>query len=79
MDQRLAVDTLSTVDGPGPNERTARLLTADGRRVEVTAHASSFLGSSLLVSRPLLSRDGAALVELPRESAGGDHRVWVPR
>jgi hypothetical protein len=75
----VAIDTLSTVDGPGPGERTARLLTAEGRRIEVTAHASSFRGSSLIVSRPLLCRDGAVLVELPRESASGDHRLWVSR
>jgi hypothetical protein len=78
MEHRIALETLSTVDGPGPNERTARLLTADGRRVEVTAHASSFHGSALLASRPLLRRDGAVLVELPRESASGDRRLWVP-
>ncbi len=79
MEHPLAIESLSIVDGPGPNERTARLLTADGRRVEVTAHTSSFRGSSLVVSRPLICRAGAALVELPRESASGDRRVWVPR
>jgi hypothetical protein len=73
---RLKCHTL--MQGPGPSEATVGISTADGMD-EVVVDASLVHNDELEVSRVLERTKDRALVELPRESASGRWRVWVPR
>ena len=67
----------SIVDGVGPSEKVVRVKTSDGYE-EVVVYAGSISGRALDVG-PAIRRDGNKfLVELPRESASGRWRFWVP-
>ena len=63
-------------DGLMPNEKVARIETADGKSEEVAVSAQNIQNDRLLAS--VVGREhGKVLVELPRESASGRWRVWV--
>lgn len=63
-------------DGLMPNEKIARIETADGKSEEVAVSAQNIQNNKLLAFE--IGRDrGRVLVELPRESASGRWRVWV--
>ena len=65
-------------DGLMPNEKVARIETADGKAEEVAVSAQNIQNDRLVAFE--IGRDkekGRVLVELPRESATGRWRVWV--
>jgi len=63
-------------DGLTPNEKVARVQTADGKSEEVAVSAQNIQNDKLLAF--VIGRDeGNVLVELPRESASGRWRIWV--
>ena len=65
-------------DGPGPSEVTVSILTVEGHREEVVL-AKRFLKDNKMNVGAALMRDGDKyLIELPRESASGRWRIWVP-
>jgi hypothetical protein len=64
--------------GPGPSETTVAISTADGEE-EVVVDTALVHGEELEVRRVLERTRDRALIELPRESASGRWRVWVPR
>jgi hypothetical protein len=64
--------------GPGPSQTIVAISTADGSE-EVVVDASLIHDDGLEVGRVLEKTKDRALVELPRESATGRWRVWVPR
>ena len=64
-------------EGLSPTERVVHITTIDGSIEEVTVPASLVLSKSIVAS--IVGRDASnALVELPRESATGRWRLWVP-
>lgn len=71
----LKCDTVAA--GVGPSESIVTIPTNHGLE-EVVVYSGSIKNQALAVGR-ILSRDGNALVELPRESASGRWRVWVPK
>jgi len=61
-----------------PSEVIVAVTDADGHDEEVIVDRRSLSGESLGIGHPV-GRDGdRLLVELPRETAGGAWRVWVP-
>ncbi len=67
----------SLMDGPGPSEKVVEIITQEGTE-EVVVNSLSIKGENLEVG-PVLAKNGEfALIELPRESASGKWRVWVP-
>ena len=64
--------------GPGPSETTVAITTADGEE-EVVVDAALIHEGQLQVRRVLEKTKDQLLIELPRESASGRWRVWVPR
>ena len=66
------------MSGPGPSEATVGITTADGEE-EVVVDAALVHEDELEVSRVLERTKDQFLIELPRESASGRWRVWVPR
>lgn len=63
-------------DGLMPNEKIARIETADGKSEDVAVSAKNIEGNQLKAFE--IGREGGnVLVELPRESASGRWRVWV--
>lgn len=63
-------------DGLMPNEKVARIETADGRSEEV-AVAVQNIHDNRLMAFEIGRSEGKVLVELPRESASGRWRIWV--
>jgi hypothetical protein len=64
--------------GPGPSEATVGIATADGEE-ELVVDTALIDDDGLEIGRVLEKTKDRALVELPRESASGRWRVWVPR
>jgi len=65
------------VAGPGPSEQVVEIATSDGAE-EVVLHSSA-LDSQGRIEVGVLGYDkDRALIELPRESASGRWRIWVP-
>jgi hypothetical protein len=64
-------------DGPGPSEKVVEITTSDGTE-EVVLHASSLDSEGRMEVGVLGCQGSRALIELPRESASGHWRVWVP-
>lgn len=65
-------------EGPGPSEAIVSILTAEGHREEVVLSRRVIKNGAIDVGAPLLHEDGRYLIELPRESASGRWRIWVP-
>jgi hypothetical protein len=65
------------VAGPGPSEKVVGITTSDGSE-EVVLHSSALDSQGRLEVGVLGYQNDRALVELPRESASGRWRVWVP-
>lgn len=68
-------DILAT--GPGPSERIVGIETDHGKE-EVVLHTSALVNDDQFEVGVLGYENDRALVELPRESASGRWRVWVP-
>jgi hypothetical protein len=64
-------------NGPGPSEKVVEIATTDGAE-EVVLHSSSLNAEGRVEVGVLGYQEGRALIELPRESASGRWRVWVP-
>lgn len=65
-------------DGPGPSEKIVGIRTNGGSEQVVLSGRTIVRGEFLNVGEPLSNEGGLYLVELPRESASGRWRVWVP-
>jgi hypothetical protein len=63
--------------GLTPLERVAHIATSSGELEEVAVPAS-LADSSTIEASLIGTKDSDALIELPRESATGRWRVWVP-
>ena len=68
----------SIEDGPGPSEATVAVLTIEGVREEVVLSKRLLQGAAMDVGAALHHETGKYLIELPRESASGRWRIWVP-
>lgn len=75
MAMRIKCDRV--VDGLIPSESIVCITTHDGSE-EVVVHSGLVQDMFLFVGNVLGRDAGKALVELPRESASGKWRVWVP-
>lgn len=65
-------------DGPGPSEKIVGIKTDDGTEQVVLSARAIIDGKFLNIGEPLSNEGGRFLVELPRESASGRWRIWVP-
>ena len=74
---RLRVDRLG--EGPGPGEVVVGVTTVTGATEQVVVHVMGMVGDTIDVGYPLASSKEQRLVELPRESASGKWRLWVPQ
>jgi hypothetical protein len=63
-------------DGLVPDEKVARIETADGRAEEVAVSAQNIQNDKLLAFE-IGRTEGKVLVELPRETVSGRWRIWV--
>lgn len=64
-------------DGPGPSEHVVGIETKSGQE-QVVLSTRALDNGYLDIGEPL-SREGQNfLIELPRESASGRWRIWVP-
>ena len=72
---RLRVNKVS--DGPGPGEVLVEVETSTGRE-QVVIHNSTIEGDTIDIGYPIHQREDSTLIELPRESARGEWRLWVP-
>lgn len=63
-------------DGLMPNEKIARIETADGKSEEVAVSTQN-IQNNKLEAFEIGRSEGKVLVELPRESASGRWRIWV--
>ncbi|GGD18666.1 hypothetical protein [Aureimonas glaciei] len=66
-------------DGPGPSEEVIGIRTADGSQEEVVLSKRLLSGRGVDIGMPLLHEDDKLLIELPRESASGRWRIWIPQ
>lgn len=65
-------------EGPGPSEAVVSIRTIDEATEEVVLSRRILHDGLVDVGEPLMARNGAYLVELPRETMSGRWRVWVP-
>ena len=65
------------MDGPAPSDVVIEIATKDGIE-EVVVHKNSIIHGSLEIGSIIGKEQEYTLVELPRESASGRWRVWVP-
>lgn len=65
------------MDGPGPSEAIVSIRTADGRDEEVVIYKGLLSGGFLEVGPAVHRTEEHILIELPREAASGQWRVWV--
>lgn len=63
--------------GPGRDEVLVEIQTTSGSTEEVIVHKSFVENGSVKVEK-IHEADANVLVELPRESASGNWRIWVP-
>jgi len=69
--------TCDVSEGLMPNEKIARIETADGKSEVVAVSSQNILPGNRLEAFEVGRREGKVLVELPRESASGRWRIWV--
>lgn len=65
-------------EGPGPSEAIVGILTVEGHREEVVISKRVFHQGTMNVGFPLNHDKNQYLIELPRESASGRWRIWIP-
>lgn len=65
------------MDGPGPSEAIVSIRTTKGEE-EVVVYTGLLTNGYLEVGPQLSGQRDRVLVELPRESASGRWRVWIP-
>jgi hypothetical protein len=64
--------------GLHPSEVVVAVTTADGAQEEVLVDNQPLQGDALEIGYPIATEDNRMLVELPRETACGSWRLWVP-
>jgi hypothetical protein len=67
----------SIEDGLMPSEKIARIATVEGSSEEFTVSAKQVKGDTVEAAC-IGKQNGSVLLEMPRESASGKWRVWVP-
>jgi hypothetical protein len=72
----LRIDVDQVDEGLHPSEKVVTFQTADGEREEIAVDQSFVDGLSLSVY-PIERVSDRLLVELPRETARGQWRVWI--
>jgi hypothetical protein len=72
----LRIDVDQVDDGLHPSDRVVTFQSADGEREEIAVDKSFVEGHTLSVY-PIEREAGRLLVELPRETARGQWRVWI--
>lgn len=65
-------------EGPGPSEAVVSIRTNDEAIEEVVLSRRILHDGFIEVGEPLMTRNDAYLVELPRETMSGRWRIWVP-
>lgn len=65
------------MEGPGPSEAIVSIRTTKGEE-EVVVYTGLLTNGYLEVGPQLSGQADRVLVELPRESASGRWRVWIP-
>jgi len=65
------------MEGPGPSEAIVSIRTTKGEE-EVVVYTGLLTDGYLEVGPQLFGQSDRVLVELPRESASGRWRVWIP-
>jgi len=65
------------MEGPGPSEAIVSIRTTKGEE-EVVVYTGLLTNGYLEVGPQLFGQSDRVLVELPRESASGRWRVWIP-
>lgn len=73
---RLRVEHLA--DGPGSGEVVIAVTTASGSKEQVVVHRTTVEEDAIEIGYPIHCGEDRWLVELPRESASGKWRLWVP-
>jgi hypothetical protein len=74
----MLVKCTKIADGPGPSEAVVSIVTVDGPSEEVALSSRHFQNGTINVGAPLNAQKGQYLIELPRESASGRWRIWIP-
>jgi hypothetical protein len=64
--------------GLHPSEAVVSIKTAEGAQ-RLVVSSRSIQNGSISIGWPLGEKEGAVLVELPRETQSGAWRVWVPK
>ena len=64
-------------EGPGPSEQIVSIRTLDGEEQLVLSKRKT-VNSQVEVGDPIASTNNTYLIELPRETASGKWRVWIP-
>lgn len=67
----------NTIIAMGPYEAVVSIAKSDGGKEEVVVDAKSIEDKTIEVGQ-VFSEGDRVLVELPRESATGNWRIWVP-
>jgi len=67
----------NAITAMGPYEAVVSIAKSDGGKEEVVVDAKSIKDKTIEVGR-ITSEGDRVLVELPRESAVGNWRIWVP-
>mgnify|MGYP000713441602 CR=1 FL=1 len=65
-------------EGLHPSEVVVAVTTVDGTQEEVLVDNQSLRGDALEIGYPIATEGDRVLVELPRETARGSWRLWVP-
>lgn len=65
-------------DGLHPSEVVVAVTTVDGALEEVLVDNQSLSNDALEIGYPVATEGDRSLVELPRETARGSWRLWVP-
>jgi len=65
-------------EGLHPSEVVVEVTTVDGAQEEVLVDNQSLRDDALEIGYPVATDGDRALVELPRETARGSWRLWVP-
>lgn len=75
-EESVLVRYMDKAAGPGPGEVIVEIETSAGTVEEVVVHDSLLRNNKVMVEK-VHQEENKVLVELPRESAAGNWRIWV--